>query len=215
MRGRVLCGSLSWVPAAGSDGSSSSKARRSLALTAQTRCSANLSDFGPRVRVVEADPLDSATLVALVRNQDAVVFALGLDTSGPTTFLSDTTRILVAAMQQAGVRRLVAITGVGAGQTLGHGGWWYDWIVYPLFTRHRYADKNRQEELIEGSGLDWTIVRPAPFAEKRADGPLQVHTSVRSDTTLRRVTRVEVADFVLDQLTSNRYVHEKPFIGHP
>jgi hypothetical protein len=58
-------------------------------------------------------------------------------------------------------------------------------------------------------------VRPAPFAEKRATGPLQVHTSVRSDTVLRRVTRAEVADFVLDQLTSDRYVHEKPFIGHP
>jgi putative NADH-flavin reductase len=100
-----------------------------------------LSEFRPAVRVVEADPLDPATVGALVRNQEAVVFALGLDTLGPTTFFSDTTRILIAAMQQAGVRRLVAITGVGAGETRGHGGWWYDWIVYPLFTRHRYATR--------------------------------------------------------------------------
>jgi putative NADH-flavin reductase len=188
---------------------------RALPLTAQTRSPAKLSEFSPRVRVVEADPLDPRLVTALVRNQDAVVFALGLDALGPTTFFSDATRVLIAAMQQAGVRRLVAITGVGAGETRGHGGLLYDWIVFPLFTKDRYIDKNRQEQLIEASGLDWTIVRPAPFADKRARGPLQVHTSLKSDTVLRRVTRAEVAGFVLDELATSRYLHEKPFIGHP
>ena len=97
------------------------------------------------------------------REKILVVFALGVDATGPTSLFSDATKILITAMQAAGVRRLVAITGIGAGETRGHGGLIYDWIIFPLFTRHRYADKDRQEALIEASGLDWVIVRPAPF----------------------------------------------------
>ena len=56
----------------------------------------------------------------------------------------------------------VAITGIGSGETRGHGGFIYDRIIYSLFTRNRYQDKTRQEALIATSELDWIIVRPAP-----------------------------------------------------
>jgi putative NADH-flavin reductase len=188
---------------------------RGLALTAQTRSASKLARFRGRVSVGEADPLDAARIAELVRGQDAVVFALGIDTPGRTTLFSEATRILIAAMEAAGVRRLIAITGVGAGETRGHGGLFYDWIIFPFFTRARYADKERQEALIEASELDWVIIRPAPFSESRADGPLQVHTRIGRDTVLRRIARAEVATFVLDQLSSDRYLRQKPFIGHP
>ena len=44
-------------------------------------------------------------------------------------------------MKQFGVRGLICVTGVGAGETKGHGGFLYDRILYPLFTK----------------GIDWTI----------------------------------------------------------
>jgi putative NADH-flavin reductase len=188
---------------------------RGLALTAQTRSASKLEQFRGHVRIAEGDPLDDRRTAELVRDQDAVVFALGVDAPGPTTLFSEATRILIAAMKAAGVRRLVAITGVGAGETRGHGGLFYDWIIFPLFTRARYADKERQEALIEASGLDWVLVRPAPFSRSQADGPMQVHTRVERNTVLRRVTRAEVATFVLEQLSSDRYLRQKPFIGHP
>jgi hypothetical protein len=143
------------------------------------RSSAKLSEFGRRVRVVEADPLDSATVVGLLRNQDRVVFALGLDTPGPTPLFSDTSRILIAAMQQRGVRRLVASTGAGAGQTLGHRGWWYDWIVYPLFTRRRYADKNVGAFVtpIRTSFRPSIMVRSVRSGEARVSLAWSVHVS--------------------------------------
>jgi len=149
-----------------------------------------------------------------VEGQNAVIFALGIDHTGRTTLFSAATR-MISAMESRRVRRLVAITGVGAGETRGHGGWLYDWIIQPLFTRHRYADKERQEALIAASKLGWTIVRPAPFRDDAALGPLQVHTRVDRDTVLRRVSRAEVATFVLDQLTTTEYLRQRPFIGHP
>jgi putative NADH-flavin reductase len=187
---------------------------RGLSVTAQSRVSSRLAGLDAAGQIVALDPTDSAALAATLPGHDAVVFALG-DRRRGTTLFSDATRALLPAMQIAGVRRLVAITGVGAGETRGHGGFLYDNLIFPLFTRSIYADKDRQEALIEASGLDWTIVRPAPFSENLAPGPLQVLTQIAPDTKLRRITRAEVAGFVLDQLASNAFLRRKPFIGHP
>jgi hypothetical protein len=57
-------------------------------------------------------------------------------------------------------------------------------------------------------------VRPAPFKADAGPTPFQVTTAVRPETRLRRITREEVADFVLDQIEDDRYLHKAPFIGH-
>lgn len=76
------------------------------------------------------------------------------------TLLSTETSALVKAMQAEGVSRLVAITGIGAGDSAGRGGFAFDHLILPLLQRHVYADKNRQEAAIRQSGLDWTLGRP-------------------------------------------------------
>lgn len=187
---------------------------RDHAIRAQTRDRRRLADVPDGVEVVAADPTDAAALRALLAGQQAAVIALGTRPGRRTTFFSDVTAKLIAAMQSEGVARLVAITGVGAGDTRGHGGFLYDWIIYPLLTRPLYEDKNRQEELIRQSTLDWVLVRPAPFKADAGPTPFQVITEVRPETRLRRITREEVADFVLDQLQHDRYLREAPFIGH-
>jgi putative NADH-flavin reductase len=187
---------------------------RGHAIRAQTRDKRRLADGPAGIEVVAADPTDAAALHALVAGQQAVIIALGTRPGRRTTLFSDVTAKLIPAMQSQGVRRLVAITGVGAGDTRGHGGFLYDWIIYPLFTRPFYEDKNRQEELIRQSTLDWVLVRPAPFKAEAGPTPIEVITEVRPETQLRRITREEVADFVLDQLQNDRYLHKAPFIGH-
>jgi hypothetical protein len=117
-------------------------------------------------------------------------------------------------MRRAGVNRLVAVTGIGSGETRGHGGWLYNWVIFPLFTRNRYTDKNRQEALIQASDLDWTIVRPAPFSHAEAGGALQVFDPVPAGLQLTQVHPREVARFILDELGTNSYLRKKPFIGH-
>jgi putative NADH-flavin reductase len=188
---------------------------RGFDVAGQTRAAPKLADLAGRIRVHACDPRDAGELAGLLRGADAAIFALGIDTSAATTLFSDATRALIAAMQRAGVRRLVAITGIGAGETRGHGGWLYDRVIFPLFTRRRYADKDRQEALIAASGLDWIIVRPARFVEGKVLGPLEVHAEVTPATVLRRITRDEVAAFVLEQVASDRYLRQRPFIGHP
>lgn len=186
---------------------------RGHSITAQTRSAGKLTATAS-VSVVTGLPTDEAFLKRHIAGHDAVVLCVGIDSPGKTTLFSETTRAAIAAMQAAGIGRLVAITGIGAGDTRGHGGWLYNHIIYPLFTRHRYADKDRQEALIARTDLDWTIVRPAPFAARAGSGPLQVWTEIPRDLQLRSITRAEVAAFILDSLENGSFIRQKPFIGH-
>ena len=76
-------------------------------------------------------------------------------------------------MEGEGVARLVAITGIGAGNSAGHGGFLFDKLILPLLLRHAYADKDRQEAVIRESGLDWVLVRPAILNNKPGRGTVR------------------------------------------
>lgn len=183
-------------------------------VTAQTRAAGRITAT-EAIDVAVGHPADAAFLARYTPGHDAVILCIGVDGIGRTTLFSDTTNAVVAAMEDAGLRRLVAVTGIGAGETKGHGGWFYNRIIFPLFTRNRYADKDRQEAIIARSGLDWTIVRPAPFAAKAGEGPLQVLTDIPDGVQLRSITRDEVAGFILDIIEDGGFILRKPFIGHP
>ncbi len=182
-------------------------------VTAQTRTPSKLT-ASDAVSVIVGSPTDEAFLRQHVVGHDAVMLCLGVDRIGRTTLFSESTKAVIAAMNSAGVRRLIAVTGVGAGDSKGHGGWFYNTVIYPLFTRNRYADKDRQENMVEQSDLEWTIVRPAPFTAKAGTGALQVHTKIPDALQLTSVTRAEVASFILDSLENASFLRQKPFIGH-
>jgi putative NADH-flavin reductase len=180
----------------------------------QSRSLEKLRELAGRAKILAFDPRDGGELNVFVRSADVVIFALGSDRSGSATLFSDSTAALVTAMKTEGIKRLIAITGVGAGDTRGHGGFLYDRIIFPWFTHKMYEDKDRQEALIAASELDWIIVRPASYVKGHVTGPLEVHLTIQPDTVLRRITRDEVAEFIVEQINSDRYVRQKPFIGH-
>lgn len=172
-----------------------------------------LGSVASRVRTIAGDALDRVAVSRALDAQNAVVSVLGAGNVRRTTLFSESTKILLDAMTDRGVRRLVCVTGVGAGETKGHGGFLYDRILYPLFTKGIYADKDVQEALIRQSGLEWTIVRPASFRTRTPSGPLRAVAHVEG-VTLRKVSRLEVARFLLDELEQNRFMRQAVFMGH-
>ncbi|HEY0043481.1 MAG TPA: NAD(P)H-binding protein [Allosphingosinicella sp.] len=166
------------------------------------------------LHVIQGSPLDRRLIRRELGGHDAVVLTLGNDKGGHTTLFSEVTAGMIEGMKAVALDRLVAVTGVGAGETRGHGGFLHDRIVFPLFTARNVADKERQERLIAESGLDWTIVRPAPFRRRAGLAPMETVTDVLPDTRLTRISREEVAEFVLDEVENAPFRHRKPFIGH-
>lgn len=157
---------------------------------------------------------DAGFLTNALPGHDAVIFALGVDHRRPTTLFSGSTAALIPAMHKAGVRRLVAITGIGAGETKGHGGWLYNRVIYPLFTRNRYEDKTRQEAIIAASDLDWTVIRPGPFVKRPAPGPLQALWPIPPGVQVTAITCTETAAFVIDTVEKGTWRHAMPLFGH-
>lgn len=164
-------------------------------------------------RLIVGDARDEAILRQALHGRDSVISALGTPASPrrEVTLLSTATRALVSAMKAERVGRLIAITGLGAGDSAGHGGFFFDKLIFPLLLRKVYADKNRQEVLIRDSGLDWVLVRPTVLNDKPARG------AVRAITELAgfhggRIARADVATFVLDQVTSNAWLRRSPLV---
>ena len=167
------------------------------------------ADFSPEVRTSVGDMLDRGSLKPAVAGQDAVISAFGSGASGPfkeVTLLSEGTRNLVEAMTSCKVARLICITGVGAGESKGHGPWFYNWLILPLVLRGVYADKTRQEAVIRDSGLDWTLVRPAIYTKAPAKGlaALRIVTDL-TGTTVSKISRVDTAAFCLREMIEGRY----------
>jgi putative NADH-flavin reductase len=186
---------------------------RSHEVTTLVRNPQKLGERTTRVTIIHGDALDRPSVSSAVAGQHAVIYALGAGHVRHTTLFSDSTRILLGEMARHGVPRLICVTGVGAGETKGHGGFLYDRILYPLFTKGIYADKDTQESLIRQSPLQWTIIRPASFSTRQPGGELRAVTRV-AGVTLRTISRAEVAAFVVDELDRNGFVRQAVFIGH-
>lgn len=153
------------------------------------------------VRLVVGDVRDEKALREALKGQDAVVSALGTPASPfrEVTLLSTATRALVNAMNAEHVSRLICITGIGAGDSAGHGGFLFDNVIFPLLLKNVYADKNRQEAIVRDSGLDWVLVRPSVLNDKPGRGSIRALTDL-SDFHGGSISREDVATFVLDQL---------------
>jgi putative NADH-flavin reductase len=163
---------------------------------------------------VEGDARDEQALSRALAGCDAVISSLGTSLSPfrEVTLLSTATRALVRAMGEAKVCRLVCITGLGAGDSRGHGGFIFDTFIFPLLLRNVYTDKDRQEAIVRASDLDWVLVRPMILNDKPAKG------SVRAQTDLSKIhggsiARADVATFVVQQLTDDTWLRRAPLIA--
>jgi putative NADH-flavin reductase len=167
-----------------------------------------------RLRVVQGDILDFNSLDLAVASQEAVLSSLGTKSVfKPVIVFSEGTSNLLRAMTKHGVRRLIYITGIGAGDSRGHGGFFYDKIILPIFLKRIYQDKDKQEELIRKSDRNWTIVRPGFLTNGPPKGNYRVLTDL-TGVTVGRISRGDVAAFMLAQLNSDRYLRQTPLLTY-
>jgi uncharacterized protein YbjT (DUF2867 family) len=115
--------------------------------------------------------------------------------------------VLVEAMKGVGVRRLAVVTGVGAGDSRGRGGFVFDRILQPLAVGALYADKDRQEAIVRASGLDWTIVRPGFLIDEAARHRYGVHTNLEG-LIAGPISRSDVAHCLLRCLVEGAWMRQ-------
>ena len=160
--------------------------------------------------VEEGDARDPAAVRNLAENQDAVCSCLGVRLGrGIVTLFSESIAQLLEAVKGRDTR-LLAITGVGAGDSRGHGGFFYDRIILPLVLKRIYEDKDRQERLLRASEANWTIIRPGVLTNGARTGEYRVLTELVG-VTLGHISREDVAHFMRSEL--ERPLHEREIVN--
>lgn len=163
------------------------------------------------LRVLRGDVLDRASLESAISGQDAVVFAAGTGNLKPSTLRTEGARNVVAMMEQLGVQRLIAISGLGAGESLSRLPFVVRRVIAPLMLRHLLADQNGLEAAIRNSRLDWTLVRPPQMVHRPAKERFRV--SLDGSRLGGKIAYDGVAAFVVKHLGSGEYLRCAPGIS--
>ncbi len=180
-------------------------------VTALARRPEAMGDAREALHVIHGDALDAGAVARVIGGQDAVIQALGIGGKGDgkaSTLVSDATRIIVAAMEKQGVRRLVCMSNVGAGDSLGETPLVFRKLLLPVFFRWLVPileDKNRMEPLVSGSQLDWTLVRLPAILDQPARGRRRLAASAREVGF--RITAADTAELLVDQLDDSAWVN--------
>lgn len=163
--------------------------------------SADGLDPKPNLEPFAGDALNADDVARALDGVDVAISVLGIKESiamlwQEVTLFSRSSEILIDAMQTSGLKRLIVVTGFGAGRSknamstierLGH----------RAILGKPYADKDRQEDMITASDLDWTIVRPVILTKGAKTGGFQV---LRDETKWRNglIPRADVAQYLID-----------------
>lgn len=178
--------------------------------------SGNISkDLEGKCESFAGDALKAEDVRRALDQIDVVIQALGVEPSlklitGPITLFSEATRILLPEMEQAGVGRLICVTGFGAGDCKDSINI-LQRLPFQIVFGHAYDDKSIQEDLISQSGLDWLIVRPGMLT----NGPLSGAYRVLWDKNEWRngiISRADVADFIVKHLKGGELGRKKPVL---
>jgi putative NADH-flavin reductase len=167
-----------------------------------------------RLRVLVGDTTsDFETLSEAVRGRDIVISSLGAGKSLKSGgLITRSVPLIVRAMESQSVRRLIFISAYGVGVTV------RDVPLVPrilirVLLSDLYADKKAGEDELLRSGVDWTILYPTTLI----DGPQTGHYRVDERLALRglpRVSRADVADFIVNHLEESRDVKRQLLISY-
>jgi len=168
-----------------------------------------------RLTVAEGNVLDFDAVDRAVQSHDAVLSALGHKRwLIRTTILSRGTKNIITAMEKHGVKRFVCETSLGVGDSVGRLGLLYTLFIIPFITFFYFWDKARQERLIRESTLDWVIVRPAQLTNGKKRGVYRHGAKIGSYLFTQRISRADVADFMLRQLNDDSCLRQAVGIAY-
>jgi len=160
---------------------------------------------GAGLTVVQGDVTDAAAVSRVATGHEAVLSALG-PRGGQYGVLPGGIQNILAAMGEAGIRRLIHVSSFGVGDSLAQMGWVARQVFVPLFLRKSLDEKEIEEGIIRASDRDWIIVRPGGLVDGPRTGVYRCITDPGEKISQPRIARADVADFILKNLTDEVFV---------
>jgi putative NADH-flavin reductase len=186
-------------------------------VTALVRDPAKLPIKNDCLELVQGSVIDANSVQQVIAGSQAVVSVIGPAKGSPANLLSVAVTNIIDAMHKEGVRRLISLTGAGVPDPLDR-----PKLVDQVFrlllklpiagTKAMYQDSIGSVEVIKASNLDWTVVRVPRLTQEPPKGEYQVgYVSKQSGLT---IGRADVAEFILKQLTDDKYLQKLPVVSY-
>jgi putative NADH-flavin reductase len=169
----------------------------------------------PNFIPIAGDALKEDDVRRTIEGADAVIMALGVPKSlsfitTPTKLFSGATEVLLPLMREAGIKRLLVVTGFGSGASEAKISM-FERLPFKMIFGRAYADKSRQEALLDASDLDWTVARPGVLTSNRGTGRYRILTDPNTWHN-GMIARADVAHFLLDAFEQGSHIREAPVL---
>ncbi len=164
--------------------------------------------------VNKGDSMDSAAVENAIAGQEAVISTLGSTRPPVPHMMEISAKNIVAGMKKHGIRRLVSTTGAGVRQPedkpklLDH----FIGFLLNLMAKDVVMDSAANVKVIQESELDWTIVRFPRLMDGEHTGKYRV--GFVSKESGAQISRADGADFVLKELTEQKWLKELPLVSY-
>lgn len=167
-----------------------------------------------KLTVLQGDISDRARVDAVIQGTDAVLSSLGANNKGQPFSISKGFDNIIASMEQQHVRRLIMSVGavLFEPQDKPQPPNYLFNFIWRHFQTNVYEDMGQAVAKVKASNLDWTIVR-VPYLTERFSKPGTLRVGYLGEIG-SMITRMDMADFMLKQLTSDTYVKKAPAISN-
>ena len=173
--------------------------------------------FAAQVETVQGDSKDIVAVREALRGADLVLSALGARSLKKEDILEDSIPLIVQAMDEQGIRRIIALGSAGALPTSldkqpAYCRWIVQNIVYNTFLKYPVASQISQYKTLSGSDLDWTMVMPPMLMNVPARGNLRIDGEALPRNA-SRISRADVADFMMAQIDNPQWLRKGVYIS--
>ncbi|MEO6681195.1 MAG: SDR family oxidoreductase [Ginsengibacter sp.] len=180
---------------------------------ALARDPAKLSIENPLLTIVKGDVLDKSLVMQMTKGTNAVISALGAGNSlNSRDLIFKTAEILIPAMIENGVKRLIFLSAFGVGKSIKKANY-IQKLIFRLPLKNIYSDKEKGEDTIRNSSLEWTLVYPVVLTNTSYTGKYKVAEEVIMKG-MPKISREDVAEFMVQQLTNDFYIRKTPILYH-
>lgn len=174
-------------------------------VTAFVRSASKLETRHDRLRIVEGNASDRASVERAVAGRDTVLSALGVSVPlKRDPVVVEGVRNIVSAMEDTGTSRLVYLSFLGVHEARDQLGFPFKhiagWVV-----RHEIADHEAKEAIIRDSNLNWTIVRAPKLTSGPAANAYRSGDHLRPRGFIPTLSRADVAAFMLKEMAGVQY----------
>ncbi|MBX2925715.1 MAG: NAD(P)H-binding protein [Chitinophagaceae bacterium] len=176
---------------------------RSHSVTTLSRSKIGIAD-NENLTQINGSATNKADLQKALENAKAVLVTLGTGKSiKATTLYSDFGKLLVEIQRESKLDiPFIIVTGFGAGESIKYAPFSAK-LMMNLLLKAVYADKTKMEEMIAGSDMNWTIVRPGFLKNGTLTESYTVENRLYKGIKMGKINRADVADFLVKQAEQN------------